>query len=37
MSTIRKVDSEELDKTQLLPGNLIVIRRGKKSLAAIVF
>lgn len=33
----KKVDSEELDKTQLLPGNLIVIRRGKKSLAAIVF
>ena len=33
----KKVDSEELDKTQLLPGNLMVIRRGKKSLAAIVF
>lgn len=33
----QKVDSEELDKTQLLPGNLMIIRRGKKNLAALIF
>ena len=33
----KKVDSEELDKTQQLPGKVMIIRRGKKSLAAIVF
>lgn len=33
----QKVDSEELDKTKLLPGNLMIIRRGKKNLAAVVF
>ena len=33
----QKVDSEELDKTQLLPGNLMIIRRGKKNLAALFF
>ena len=33
----QKVDSEQLDKTQLLPGNLMIIRRGKKNLAALIF
>ena len=33
----QKVDSDELDKSQLLPGNLMMIRRGKKNLAAIIF
>ena len=33
----QKVESEELDKTQLLPGNLMIIRRGKKNLAALIF
>ena len=33
----KKVDSEEIDRTQQLPGNVMIIRRGKKSLAAIVF
>jgi tyrosyl-tRNA synthetase len=33
----QKVDSEELDKTKLLPGKLMIIRRGKKNLAAVVF
>lgn len=33
----QKVDSEELDKTKVLPGNLMIIRRGKKNLAAVIF
>ena len=33
----QKIDSEELDKSQLLPGNLMIIRRGKKNLAALIF
>lgn len=33
----QKVESEELDKTQVLPGNLMIIRRGKKNLAAVIF
>jgi tyrosyl-tRNA synthetase len=33
----QKVDSEELDKAKLLPGKLMIIRRGKKNLAAVVF
>jgi len=33
----QKIDSEELDKTKLLPGNLMIIRRGKKNLAALIF
>ncbi|MDR9362654.1 MAG: tyrosine--tRNA ligase [Microbacteriaceae bacterium] len=33
----QKVDSEELDKTKVLPGRLMIIRRGKKNLAAVVF
>jgi len=33
----KKVDSEGIDRTQQLPGNVMIIRRGKKSLAAIVF
>ncbi len=33
----QKIESEELDKSQLLPGNLMIIRRGKKNLAALIF
>ena len=33
----QKIDSEELDKSQLLPGNVMIIRRGKKNLAALIF
>ena len=33
----QKIDSEELDKSHLLPGNLMIIRRGKKNLAALIF
>ena len=33
----QKIDSEELDKTKLLPGNVMIIRRGKKNLAALIF
>lgn len=33
----QKADSEELDKSKVLPGNLMIIRRGKKNLAAVIF
>jgi tyrosyl-tRNA synthetase len=33
----QKVETEDLDKSQVLPGNVIILRRGKKNLAALIF
>jgi tyrosyl-tRNA synthetase len=33
----KKVENEDLDKSQVLPGNVIILRRGKKNLAALLF
>ena len=33
----QKVETEDLDKSQVLPGNVMILRRGKKNLAALIF